>query len=43
VKGDTAARYHQPADPDYAATRPVVCFATSDDAIAAGYRPAHAG
>ena len=43
VKGDATARYHTAAEPDYAATTPVVCFATVEDATAAGYRPAHAG
>ena len=42
IKGNVTSHsriYHVPASSVYAATRPEVCFATEDAALAAGYRP----
>ena len=43
IKGNADSLiYHVPASPVYAATQPEVCFATEEDAVAAGYRaPLH--
>jgi uncharacterized membrane protein len=42
IKGNASSRiYHDTASPVYAATRPEVCFATEDAALAAGYRAPH--
>jgi hypothetical protein len=37
IKGNQSGRYHLPADPSYAATKPEACFATANDADAAGF------
>jgi len=40
IKGNADSLiYHVTASPVYAATLPEVCFATEEDAVAAGYRP----
>ena len=42
IKGNITSRshiYHVPTSPVYAATDPEICFATEEDAQAAGYRP----
>lgn len=40
VKGNLPSRiYHRPGDASYAKTRPERCFATTDDAERAGFRP----
>ena len=39
IKGNKSSKiYHVVADPSYKATKPEVCFATTTDAVAAGYR-----
>lgn len=43
IKGDTNARYYRSTDPEYESVTPVVCFASTEDATTAGYKPAHAG
>jgi hypothetical protein len=42
IKGNITAHfriYHVTTSPVYAATDPEICFATEDDALAAGFRP----
>jgi hypothetical protein len=40
IKGNTNSRiYHLPGEPNYERTIPGFCFATEEDAVAAGYRP----
>jgi hypothetical protein len=40
IKGNASSRiYHLPGEPSYARTIPELCFATEDDARAAGFRP----
>lgn|GEM_PF-1526626 len=40
IKGNASSHiYHRPTDSSYAATIPEYCFATEEDAAAAGYRP----
>lgn len=39
-KGNASSRiYHRPGESSYAATIPELCFATEEDAVAAGFRP----
>jgi hypothetical protein len=40
IKGNANSRiFHRPGEPSYARTIPEYCFATEEDAAAAGYRP----
>lgn len=42
IKGNRGSKdwiYHTPQDSSYKATKPEECFATVEDAVAAGYRP----
>lgn len=40
IKGNATSRiYHRPGESSYDATIPELCFATEEDAAAAGYRP----
>lgn len=40
IKGNANSRiYHMPGEPSYERTIPELCFATEEDAAAAGYRP----
>ena len=43
LKGNASSKlYHAPGTPSYDATIPEMCFASDDDAVAAGYKPSKA-
>jgi hypothetical protein len=43
VKGDSDQKAYRGNDPEYGSIKPVACFQTMDDAVTAGYAPAHPG